>query len=70
MTNSEIESIVEEDEPDSESSDVVFDQLEDSLEIEEVQDSQDKSIFVSRKLPTLGLPVKLIGLRQLSAYFC
>ena len=49
MTDSEIESIVEEDEPDSESSDVVFDQLEDSLEIEEVQDSQDKSIFVSQR---------------------
>ena len=49
MTNSEIESLVEEDEPDSESSDVVFDQLEDSLEIEEVQDSQDKSIFVSQR---------------------
>tara|TARA_B100001559_G_scaffold291516_1_gene271319 strand:+ start:1562 stop:2842 length:1281 start_codon:yes stop_codon:yes gene_type:complete len=49
MTDSEIELIVEEDEPDSESSDVVFDQLEDSLEIEEVQDSQDKSIFVSQR---------------------
>lgn len=49
MTDSEVELIVEEDEPDSESSDVVFDQLEDSLEIEEVQDSQDKSIFVSQR---------------------
>ena len=49
MTDSEIESIVEEDEPDSEINDVVFDQFEDSLEIEEVQDSQDKSIFVSQR---------------------
>ena len=49
MTESDVEPIIEEDEADLKNSDAVFDELEESLEIEEVQNSQDKSILVSQR---------------------
>ena len=49
MTESDVEPIIEEDEADLKDSDAVFDELEESLEIEEVQNSQDKSILVSQR---------------------
>ena len=49
MTESDVELIIEEDESDLEDSDAVFDEIEESLGTDEVQNSQDKSIFVSQR---------------------
>jgi len=49
MTESDVEPITEEDEADLEDSGAVFDVIEESLETDEVQNSQDKSIFVSQR---------------------